>query len=119
MRLGDVLLKSTAEKYNELDLITANPPYLTAADMKALQKEVTFEPELALFGGDDGLMFYREITRIWKDSLKSGGMLLFEVGIGQYKDVIKILEENNFCDISFARDLAGIERVVMGKLKPA
>lgn len=117
--LGDVLLKSTAEKYNELDLITANPPYLTAADMKALQKEVTFEPELALFGGDDGLMFYREITRIWKDSLKSDGMLLFEVGIGQYKDVIKILEENNFCDISFARDLAGIERVVMGKLKSA
>lgn len=113
--LADALMQTTAENYTELDLITANPPYLTAEDMAALQREVTFEPELALFGGYDGLMFYRELTRVWKNSLKSGGMLIFEVGIGQYKDVMKILEENGFCNISFACDLAGIERVVIGQ----
>lgn len=113
--LADALMQTTAENYTELDLITANPPYLTAEDMNTLQREVTFEPELALFGGDDGLMFYRELTRVWKNSLKSGGMLIFEVGIGQYKDVMKILKENGFCDISFACDLAGIERVVIGQ----
>lgn len=113
--IEDALLPETASKHRELDLITANPPYLTAEDMNELQREVTHEPSLALFGGDDGLMFYRELTRVWKSSLKSGGMLLFEVGLGQYKDVMKILEENDFCDISYACDLAGIERVVMGK----
>lgn len=113
--LADALLQNTAENYTGLDLITANPPYLTAADMNVLQKEVKFEPELALFGGDDGLMFYREITRIWKNSLKSGGVLLFEAGIGQHKEIMKILKENDFCDISFTCDLAGIERVVMGR----
>lgn len=113
--LSDVLLPETAAQFTELDLITANPPYLTAQDMKELQREVTYEPNLALFGGEDGLMFYREITRIWKNSLKSGGYLLFEVGLGQYKDVMKILKENGFCNIYFVCDLAGIERVVIGQ----
>lgn len=113
--MGDVLLPETAAEYTDLDLITANPPYLTERDMNELQKEVSFEPELALFGGNDGLMFYRELTRIWKSSLKKDGMLLFEVGIGQYKDVMDILRENGFEEVSFSCDLSGIERVVMGR----
>lgn len=111
----DALLAETAKKYTELDLITANPPYLTADDMNSLQREVTFEPSSALFGGDDGLMFYRELTHIWKGSLKSGGILLFEVGMGQHEAVMEILRENDFCSISCKCDLAGIERAVMGK----
>lgn len=113
--LDDVLLPETAAKYTSLDLITANPPYLTEQDMNELQKEVSFEPELALFGGKDGLMFYRELTRIWKGSLKKDGMLLFEVGIGQYEDVMNILRENGFAEVDFSCDLSGIERVVMGR----
>lgn len=113
--LEDVLLPETAAKHTGLDLITANPPYLTKEDMENLQREVTFEPESALFGGDDGLMFYREITRIWKDSLKNGGYLLFEVGMGQHTDVMEILKENGFCDVRAVKDLAGIERVVTGR----
>lgn len=113
--LDDVLLPETAAKHTGLDLITANPPYLTKEDMENLQREVTFEPELALFGGDDGLMFYREITRIWKNSLNAGGSMLFEVGMGQHRDVMEILRENGFCEVRAVHDLAGIERVVTGR----
>lgn len=112
---GDVLKAETAMKFTDLDLITANPPYLTKRDMEELQEEVKHEPEMALFGGDDGLYFYRELARIWKGSLRSGGHILFEMGLGQYRDVMEILKENGYEDVSFACDLAGIERVVYGR----
>lgn len=112
----DALLPETALQFTSLDVITANPPYLTADDMNKLQREVRHEPKAALFGGEDGLMFYRELTRVWKSSLKSGGYMLFEVGMGQYKDVVKILEENGFCKVYFICDLSGIERVVIGQM---
>lgn len=92
----DVLSEKTAEIFSGIDAIVCNPPYLTADDMKSLQKEVTFEPETALFGGKDGLDFYRNITKLWKDCLKSGGILAYEIGMGQEDAVMKILEENNF-----------------------
>ena len=113
--MEDILLPETAAKYTDLDIITANPPYLTKRDMEELQTEVKHEPEMALFGGDDGLMFYREIARIWKSSLKKDGWLLFEMGLSQFRDVMEILKENGYEDVSFACDLAGIDRVVMGR----
>lgn len=113
--LRDVLLPETAAEYRELDVITSNPPYLTAEDMRCLQREVTFEPELALYGGEDGLDFYRQITAVWKNSLKKGGWLLFEVGMGQHEEVEEILRQHGFAEVSTACDLAGIGRVVMGK----
>ena len=84
-------------------------------DMQQLQREVTFEPALALLGGKDGLDFYRQITAVWKHALKKGGWLLFEVGMGQHEDVEKILHSHGFDAVSSVRDLAGIFRVVMGK----
>lgn len=111
----DVMSEKTAEIFSGIDVIVCNPPYLTADDMKSLQKEVTFEPETALFGGKDGLDFYRNITKIWKDCLKSGGILAYEIGMGQEDAVMKILEENNFINIETTEDLAGIIRVVRGE----
>lgn len=112
---GDVLKKSTSEKFNDVDILVCNPPYLTSDDMKKLQKEVSFEPSMALFGGEDGLDFYRTITAIWKDSLRTGGKLVFEIGMGQEKDVAKILEDNGFINIETRKDLAGIVRAVRGE----
>lgn len=99
----------------DFDIIVSNPPYLTADDMNSLQKEVTFEPESALFGGDDGLMFYRKITEIWADKIKTDGYLIFEIGINQENDVAEILENGGFYDIKFSKDLNGIIRTVSGK----
>lgn len=113
--VGDVLNEKTAENFSDIDVIVCNPPYLTAEDMKNLQKEVTFEPEKALFGGNDGLEFYRKITEIWKKTLKENGLLVFEIGKGQEKDVSEILKNNSFTDIKTADDLCGITRVVYGK----
>lgn len=96
------------------DMIVSNPPYLSAADMARLQKEVSFEPAMALAGGADGLDFYRIITRRWKPNLKNGGALLYEVGAGQSDSVSAILSENGFSDICTWRDLCGIIRVVGG-----
>jgi len=112
--VGDVLNEKTADGFYDIDVIVCNPPYLTAEDMRLLQKEVTYEPEKALFGGEDGLDFYRKITSIWKKTLKDGGILAYEIGIGQENDVIKILEDNSFTNIKTVADLCGVTRVVYG-----
>ena len=65
------------------DLIVCNPPYLSASDMENLQKEVTFEPRIALFGGEDGLDFYRRIAAEYEKHLLPGGTLLLEIGSTQ------------------------------------
>ncbi len=112
---ADVLSESNAELYDGFDMIVCNPPYLTENDMNSLQKEVSFEPEEALFGGENGLNFYHEITRIWNTCLNKNGILAYEIGMGQENDVEKMMIDNNFANIEFIRDLPGIIRVVKGE----
>lgn len=107
---ADVLEESTAEKFRELDIIVTNPPYLTAEEMNELQPEVRREPYMALFGGKDGLDFYRRLAPIWRDSLKKGGSFCCEFGMGQHDEVKKILYENHFINIEFSKDAGGIIR---------
>ena len=114
---ADVLDAAVAAQYQNLAAIVCNPPYLTAEDMRNLQAEVRFEPETALYGEPDGLHFYREITRIWKHTLCDGGLLCYEVGIGQADDVAAILSQNGFAEIEKIRDLNGVERVVLGRFR--
>ena len=112
---ADVLDEQTASSFHGMDCIVSNPPYLTADDMLHLQQEVRHEPALALAGGPDGLRFYPEITRIWKETLKPGGILAFEVGIYQADAVCGILAAHGFTEITKIRDYNGVERVVIGK----
>lgn len=107
---ADVLASETAAQLRELDIIVSNPPYLTAQEMTELQPEVQCEPEMALFGGRDGLDFYRAMTPLWKDSLKKGGWLCYEFGMGQHDEICKILAENGFENIKLTRDSGGIIR---------
>lgn len=109
---ADVLSPQTASEFSELDIITANPPYLTKEDMCELQQEVRFEPETALFGDDDGLHYYREIARLWKPSLKDGGYIVFEIGITQADDVSEILIINGYKNVRVVNDLTDRPRVV-------
>lgn len=111
---GNVCDEKILNNLPQLDMIVSNPPYLTAEDMKSLQKEVTYEPCMALDGGEDGLHFYRAITSLWKDKLKENGVLAFECGINQHNQIKEILEENGFKNICFKEDLCGIIRVVAG-----
>ena len=112
---GDVLKKETARSVMGLDILVSNPPYLTAADMSELQTEVRYEPASALFGGDDGLGFYRAITGLWKTSVKEGGFIAYEFGMGQHDDVRKILEGSGFTDVELRRDGGGIIRTAAAR----
>lgn len=112
--IGDVLDDSTLDKIPAADIIVCNPPYLTKTDMENLQKEVTFEPAEALFGGEDGLDFYRGITRMWKSKLKNGGMLIYEIGMGQEDEVMRILIQHGFENVRCRKDFCGICRCVYG-----
>ena len=109
---GDVLKSETARRISELDLLVSNPPYLTTQDMNELMTEVRYEPESALFGGEDGLDFYRAITELWRASVKDGGYIAYELGLGQHEAVKAILETNGFGDVELQRDGAGIIRTV-------
>ena len=76
------------------DVIVSNPPYISSEEMCALMPEVRMEPELALFGGEDGLDFYRRISREAAGRLRKDGALLFEIGWQQKDDVSALLEEH-------------------------
>lgn len=112
---GDVFEGAGAEK--QYDLILSNPPYIPPEEMKEISPEAKFEPETALLGGEDGLDFYRAIIRGYKASLKDGGMMAFEVGMGEAEAVAELMKNQGFCDIGARQDAAGIERVVFGTVK--
>lgn len=114
---SDVLDMKSFDNLPKFDIIVSNPPYLTKQDMENLQKEVTYEPEMALYGDDDGLFFYENITRLWKSKLKIDSALFFEIGINQDNDVYKILLKNNFINVCKIYDLCGIIRVIYGFVK--
>ncbi len=112
--LADALLPQTANGFGDLDLITCNPPYLTESDMATLQKEVSFEPETALYGDTDGLKYYRIISRLYKPCLKQGGHILFEIGAAQGESVLKILTDCGYKNPQVIKDYAEHNRVAAG-----
>lgn len=114
---GDVTDDKTAQKLPSADVITANPPYLTAEDMKAMQCEVTFEPQSALFGGEDGLELYRHILINFKEKLKSGGLIAFEIGKDMQEEVMTMLIRHGFENVRAHRDMCGVFRCVTGYKK--
>lgn len=95
-------------------LITCNPPYIPTGEIMTLDAEVQREPHMALDGGEDGLDFYRAVSLNFSSALAKGGALAFEVGLGQFEDVMKIMEEAGYRYVQSRCDLAGIERVVWG-----
>ena len=101
----------------EFDAIVSNPPYIPDGDIAGLDVSVRdYEPHLALRGGEDGLDFYRAICARWRTALRTDGRLLFEVGIGQADDVLRIMRSCGFGDVEITPDLNGIPRVVSGIL---
>ena len=100
----------------KFDMIISNPPYITAGDMPMLEDSVKlYEPHLALFGGEDGLNFYRSIAENFTPALKPGGFLCLEFGDDQGDDVCRILEENGYTILERSRDYNDRERAVLAQ----
>lgn len=98
------------------NIIVANPPYLSAADMSQRSPEVRFDPERALFGGDDGLSCYRAIIGDLSRVLARPGLVAFETGLGQARQVSGMLESAGFRVVEVRPDLAAIPRCVVAQI---
>jgi len=100
----------------KFDMIVSNPPYITGADMETLDTSVKdYEPHMALYGGEDGLDFYRSIAKNYASALKPGGYLAFEFGDDQGDDVCRILLENGYTILERSRDYNDRERAVLAQ----
>lgn len=107
---GDLFEPVWGERF---DTILANPPYLTGREMLALQREVRAEPQIALFGGEDGLEFYRRIAMGVQEHLLPGGTVLVEIGMTQAAAVQALFAQYlPGAQIGVIRDLQGLDRVV-------
>lgn len=99
------------------DLLVCNPPYIPTADLETLDASVRkYEPIQALDGGEDGYKFYEAILKNWKNTIRTDGIMMFEVGIGQAETVCTMMEEAGLRKVSVIKDTQGIDRVCFGKL---
>jgi release factor glutamine methyltransferase len=111
---GDLLHPFRPLTDGVFDLILSNPPYICRSDIEELTREVKdHEPRLALDGGEDGLDFYRRMSRQVPSYLRKGGWLLVEIGQGQGTEISTLFEQSGcFSAPELVRDLSGIERVI-------
>ena len=93
------------------DLILSNPPYIRSPEIASLQSEVRNEPSMALDGGEDGLVFYREIANGWLDRLGTGGAITVECAEDQTEDIIRMFSKKTKYAEAF-NDLSGLPRTV-------
>ena len=94
------------------DAVLSNPPYIATSVIPTLEKQVQFEPVLALDGGADGLDFVRNIAASAKAHLVPGGILQMEIGYDQGKEARDILRKEGYRKISVIKDLEDCDRVV-------
>ncbi|GIM29662.1 hypothetical protein CPJCM30710_23280 [Clostridium polyendosporum] len=112
------LLKEVIKMQKRYDIIVSNPPYIRNDVIPTLMEDVReYEPHLALSGGEDGLNFYRRIIEESKLVLKVNGILAFEIGYDQGVDVQNLMLEKGFINVKIIKDLAYLDRVVIGELK--
>lgn len=106
----DVLDPDFMEELGKFDAIISNPPYIETHEIELLDEELSFEPEAALDGGDDGLDFYRAIIGSYGKYLTDTGIMLFEIGCDQARAVTAISHAAGFrCEVY--KDFCGNDRV--------
>ena len=109
-REGDLFSPFSGERFS---MILANPPYIPSGDLPSLQKEVLWEPSLALNGGADGLDFYRRIAAQAPEYLTENGILILEIGWDQADAVRALCESAGFTRLETVQDLGGRDRVII------
>ena len=98
---------------NSFGTVVCNPPYVPLADLPGLQRELRFEPARALFGGEDGLAFYRRLPELAGRVLRPGGWLLLELGYRGRAAVEEMFSSARWEAPQVRADLAGMDRVLM------
>lgn len=98
------------------DMIIANPPYIESGAIDRLDRDVSlFDPRLALDGGSDGIGPYHALIAPSFQCLTGGGHLLLEIGVTQAEAISALMAAAGFADISLRQDLAGRDRVLIGR----
>lgn len=106
------------EVEGRFDMIVSNPPYIRTHIIEELQEEVRLhDPYIALNGHEDGLYYYRRIVEESLKYIKNSGVLLFEIGHDQGRDVARLMEEAGCSNVQVKKDLAGLDRVVSGMIR--
>ena len=103
-------------EFKQFDMIVSNPPYISLNEAGIMSDDTLLhEPSEALFAENDGLYFYYEICQKALDYLADFGYLLFEIGYKQGKNVVEIMTSSGFKNVEVIKDLAGLDRVVVGQ----
>jgi release factor glutamine methyltransferase len=98
---------------NRVDVLASNPPYVAAGQPGLVQREVRdYEPHAALFGGDDGLVFYRRLLAEGFDVVRPGGYLVCEIGYSQLDAITEMVAASRWQLIDVTHDLQGIPRTL-------
>jgi release factor glutamine methyltransferase len=100
--------------FGRLDLLLSNPPYVAEAARDSLSRDLSYEPELALFSGPDGLGVVRRILAEATGALKPGGKLLIEIGFDQGARASELAREAGLCEVRVEADLGGCDRLLHG-----
>lgn len=100
----------------KFDVICSNPPYIPTADEATLSRDIRdYEDSDALYSGNDGLDVVRKIISQAQPFLEPGGYLIMEIGIHQHEEIHALLNEHGYDSVNFQHDLAGIERIAIGR----
>ncbi len=98
---------------NKFDIIVSNAPYVPLRDKYSLQKDLEFEPQNALYSGEDGLDFYKSFLSIIEKYLKDNGAFFFEIGYDQGDALINICNSLDIKNVSVKKDLSGKDRFLV------
>lgn len=111
------LLNEVINQQKKYDILVSNPPYIKEEVIVTLMEDVKdYEPHTALSGGNDGLDFYRRIVDDSDKILKENGILAFEIGHDQGEEVSNLMVEKGYKNVRVVKDLAGLDRVVIGNI---
>lgn len=116
---ADILNENEWETFSMFDIIVSNPPYIRLLEKDEMDNNVlNYEPHLALFVNDeDPLLFYKKITRFARQHLNDGGLLYFEINEAFGNETVRLLQENNFHEITLKKDFQGKDRMVKALFK--
>lgn len=96
----------------KFDIIVSNPPYINKEDFDNLDKKLYYEPQNALYGGEDGLYFYKEIIKNAKNFLNKNGKIYLEIGYNQKESIINLLKEYGYKNIKAYKDFNDFDRII-------